>query len=467
MKRLYVLILVLLMVAPTALGQQDIYQKVLDMGKGALVEVPAFDPETTYTFHIPARRVASKEYFEKNALTPDKDLGLAGETEQEQVPGSELGKELLTQKRDIYPISTSPDGQTLLMGEKENLLLKKGGDLYVLPLNIERGDDAELATYHVRKDADTRIGTEGVVWSPDGRYIAFPNASANAGSDGNWPLLLADTLNNELFTVKNYHGPIGGKLNACAQTVFSPDSAWLYYTENVDGILRLCRYNMEQNTHELLLDTKESYSGTPGIGWDSRGRLLCALTHQGKGFLAAFRQKEGVYSPLYTEPLADGVLPHFVQRAGDVTMAKVSGLSPNEAMPFTYIIRGKALTASADAQGQIVFECNAPLYNPEDMQAFRDSQAAAPSNAFIHSLALKPDGRYALAIVLAGETPSLHLVDIQTLRSAVLSVDEESAKLIPALQAYRYSYGLTWYAQDDLFSAPFMDFVKQFRIQAQ
>lgn len=463
MKRLLLLLLALCMAAPMALGQEDVYQAILDKGQGALVEVPSFQEDTTYTFHVPARRVAAPEYFEANGLSPDSFLGLAGETTKEQVPGSELGYKFLTSNRLIYPISMSPDGQVLLLGEDEKMLLKKGEDVYILPLNLSRSDEEEQPTYHARQDADTRIGTEGVQWSPDGRYIAFPFALNNDGSPGNWPLMLADTKENELFAIKSYHGPLSPKLNAYAQGVFSPDSAWFYYTENIGDILRLCRYNLESNTHELLLDTGINYRGKPGMGWVGDS-LLCGLSKDGLGYLAAFSQQEGVWT-METDPLPEGMMPRLVQANGLTTLLALNDLAADGA-PL-YMLNGRGLQPAANEKGQVSFAYSSLFTSMEDLEAFRNPTNETQSAPFIHSLALKPDGRYAFAVVMTGETPSLHLLDTATLQSASLSVSPEDGDGVPALKGDRWSYGLTWYAQDDLFTTPFMGIVKKFQLQAE
>lgn len=467
MKRWMILLLALALCAPTALGQEDVYRQVIQQGKGRLVAVPSFEEEAAYIFHTAAPQVASPEYFTATGQTPDQFLGIAGQTQQSQFPGAQLGYRFLSDNRNIYPISLSPDGQTLLMGEGSTLLLKREQDLYPLSLNIQRSGGEEQAVFHLREDADARVGTEGVVWSPDGRYIAFPFAARNEGTPGNWPLMLADTQTKELFAAKVYHGPLGNKLTAYAQGVFSPDSQWLYYTENINDILRLCRYHMDSGTHELLLDTGLTYHGRPGMGCDGEGRLVCALIREGETYLAAFTPQGETYT-LDTRPLPGGVLPHLVQTAPGTVMTRVSGLSPSQGAPFTYLINDRALLPVTDSQGQVSFAYSNPLTAPEDMEAFRDSQLAAPPDTALHSLAVRPDGRYAFAVAVQGEgNVSLHLIDLQSLASAPLTVSEEDAQGVPALAGDRFSHGLFWYGEDGLFTAPFMGVVKQFHIQAQ
>lgn len=172
---------------------------------------------------------------------------------------------------------------------------------------------------------------DGLAWSPDGRFLAFPAALNNETSD----LYILDTLNNRVNRANRY-------LTQTASPLWSPDSAWLISQEleylpisetwravNVVGLLMPSFINLD-----------EVYTPPPGsreevfLGWRNIETFISySITEDGPGLLRQVTSDrlqdslifEGPFNRVIFEPLS-GVLAFIINPEFAIAQGLTGGL---------------------------------------------------------------------------------------------------------------------------------------------
>ena len=244
------------------------------------------DANYNFSSHL-SSRVASQSYID---LNPDKNIGLDTDTMSKQVMGAQLIA------LGLAPLGVSTDGSAALLTDGEFLFTKLADDIKMLAFNIEKsGDSIDAEDYYNHSPINKLMGVEGVVFSKDGRYMLMPNCMDELQFMPKRPLMLIDAEKGEIYSIRSYDDT--PMLTNYYQAIFSPDSAYVYYTEMVEKSLRLCRYNIEKGTNETVLDTGERLTGWPGMEIDENGIIRCYIGDGIKtNYLATFVPENSKYS---------------------------------------------------------------------------------------------------------------------------------------------------------------------------
>ena len=245
------------------------------------------NPTASYNFTVhnsPA--VASQSYIEAN---PSEYIGLDSDISTKPL----LGSQFLNLELTVLGVF---DGDTALLSSEEFLFAKRGENIRPLTFNIEKsGASYDAEDFYHTSPISKLMGVEGIVFSPDGRYMLMPNCMDELQFMPKRPLMLMDGEKGEIYSIRSYDDT--PMLTNYYQAVFSPDGAYVYYTEMVEKTLRLCRYNIENGTTETLLDTGEMLTGWPGMEMREDGVIRCYIGDGIKiNYLATFTPENGSYS---------------------------------------------------------------------------------------------------------------------------------------------------------------------------
>lgn len=343
-------------------------------------------------------------------------------------------------KGQMSVVSVSPDGQTVLLSMDSDLFVLTQGKLSLLNArDVTTGQAEEYLSDPVIR----RLGAEGAVWSPNSRYVVFPNARSVTTYLRSVPLMMADTKAGEIFPIKTYQQTTGVVLESFMQGVFSPDSQAFYYTDIVGGITRLNRYSLRDHTSETLTEVGENAYGYPGMACG--GDTLTWYAYQNaENRLNVYHLKDGALSQ---QPLAlpRALQPQYYAAAGQTVLTSQSVLS-GIYMGMVHLLDGKPLGAQVGSNGLAVFHLGEPLDTQEALDAWLAVQEDYKNDpARVAHLAVSPDGRYALAMLLFNNYAdhTFWLLDVNTLQAVPVEADLGENPVVYLAKGARYMPGLS------------------------
>lgn len=416
MKKTLALLMACLLLTGTALAETNIYEEAFAKGQAALVEMPLLAEDETYTLRGPSTPIiASEAYYQQQGITPEGEMGYAENTLEITTSGKGMMQSFF-----LEPLAVSPDGQTQVLAYGAMIVLLKGNTLTPVALNLERSGGAPQGVAYAQEMMFDKLGGEGLIWSPDGRYIAFPNAHQVLLQFKSQPLMLLDTQKGELFTAKAYEeGSHALDISTFSQGVFSADSQHFYYTDTVEGTTRLNRYTMESSQHEVLLDLGERFFAFPGMAWTAEGNLLCYMTREQDNAQITFL-KEGDTWTSQTEDAPDFMMPYYMQATPAGIFTRMY-FSSGAMLPM---INGQWLSA-AEKNGSTVITLKDSFSTEEDLEAWMSS---VDENTYaVTAATLSPSGQNALLMVSDGngDNRTCHLMDMQTMATLPLDLSED------------------------------------------
>jgi hypothetical protein len=218
----------------------------------------------------------------------------------------------------------SPGGGKILCLDQNKAYVVEGQDVTLIVPDTARGVPDEYGSF--AKFAVTPpykwAGSEGVVWSPDGRYAVLTNYEAALKYlKFIYGLYIIDTQTGQLYCVDTYPDDPFQSGAAVFQACLDPSGRYVYYMLYGriydDSMVSLMRYDMETGKKERLYACP-TLSAYPRLQWTEQGQLvnlldsLRAQEHMG---LNVFEEKNGVWtssSLLFSQPPI-AIRPYFME----------------------------------------------------------------------------------------------------------------------------------------------------------
>jgi hypothetical protein len=272
-------------------------------------------------------------------------------------------------------------------------------------------------------------GSEGITWSPDGRYAVLTSfKQVFMMMRFIYGLYIIDTDTGELICADTYPIKFTDGAASVIQACFDPSGRYLYYmlygNINPDCRVTLMRYDMETGEKQQLLKCPQN-TAYPKLAQDSRGRLidLTDATRPDEFLgLNVFEQKDGVWTAkafAFSQPSMN-VRPQYM----DIGSAGMG------IMLQTVIFNGKIITLpgcfftddtlTGYDELLLIEGMDAAKATILSLSAYGDgSELAAKisSGEVLQCLNIKlsPDGRYALLLTMDGNAYSFMMMDLKTL----------------------------------------------------
>jgi hypothetical protein len=355
----------------------------------------------------------------------------------------------------------SPDGsKAILMDEEHAYILKDNTITMILPNYIRSVHDgyASFSLFNKMKTSQW-VGSEGITWSPDGRYAALTNfRQVFMMMRFIYGLYIIDTDTGELLCLDTYPNKINEGAASVIQTCFDASGRYLYYmlygNINPDCRTALMRYDMETGEKLQLLACPQN-TAYPRLELDPRGRLVNLTdTAQPEEFLGlnVFEQKDSVWAANafpFSMPSAN-VRPQYMDigSAGLGIMLQTVFVSGRSIMLPGRFLTDDAFTGynelllieGMDAANAAVLPLSALGDGSELATKIASGEVLQCLN-----MKLSPDGRYALLLTTDGKTYSFMMMDLATLTLQKVQSPPEAASMragngLPPSGAYLSGY---------------------------
>ena len=189
---------------------------------------------------------------------------------------------------NLQLLSLSPSGESALFVYAGMGVSMYRGKYHILYPAYEKGvedTNRNLELYaekYVMRRFSDMIGSEGIVYSPDGKYAAVYNMKISVyKSQFCIDPVIIDLSTGEMILTATYPNKLPREENAGAVTsaCFSADSNTFYYTvygNFGDNRIRMCRYDIASGTTATVLDT-ETYAWRPHLSLTAGGNFLVAI----------------------------------------------------------------------------------------------------------------------------------------------------------------------------------------------
>lgn len=327
---------------------------------------------------------------------------------------------VLRVEEDCKAISASPDGQAELCVsmDTDSLFIRRDGTILPVYATESRGvPDTNGNLAKIAAMGVDAIGNEGVVWSPDGNYIAIVNQKRVAVQlQFIFDPLVIDTRTGEMFLLATYGNRYNKEGSATVVTAcFSADSRYLYAV--LLGSLGEDRFSLVQYDLNTLAATSlhiwEGQVYWPHLAQLREGSFLM-LKEQTKSNEAAgmIRISQGVNG-------YEHEVTKFTQRR-------------NFFYPRALLysaVSGHALILSNATEGDHIFSSMLHLRPDESLAApelywaipslkakavaeLVKNELQSPSKVIIHGARLSPDGQYALILCSEGGEFALRMLTL-------------------------------------------------------
>lgn len=316
------------------------------------------------------------------------------------------------------PISASPDGEVELCVLDEWLYIRRGSSILPVMPNESRGvpdayeNLAEIASWGVKA-----IGNEGVVWSPDGNYIALVHHD-NLIRRFLFILdpMVIDTRTGEMFLLATYDvrftvGDSATVVTAC----FSGDSRYLYAVmigRHDDNDFSLVRYNLETFGATVLHSWQETVY-RPRLVQLRDGSFLCLKDEQSPNSFPGLIHIDAGESGSDFKVVPFNQRRIFFQPC-DLQYSAQSGYA---------LILSNAAQGGHNFSNLLQFSPDNGVVTPEEYWSIPSLKAASvgrlvknelhtPSKVIIHGMRLSPDGQHALLLCSEGDEYALRMLGL-------------------------------------------------------
>ena len=222
------------------------------------------------------------------------------------------------------PYFYSPDGSKAILMDEEHAYILSGNIITMILPNYLRGVRDEYASFSrfLKMKPTQWVGSEGLIWSPDGRYAVLTNyATTLIRGQFIYGLYLIDTQTGELFCADTYPNKLRDGGAAVLQACFDAAGSYVYYmiigSLYEDSRISLMRYDMETGVKQRLLACPH-FAAYPKLQLDSTGRLIHLLDNTKANEplgLSVYEQKDGNWvSTAYTlsKPMA-AIRPMYME----------------------------------------------------------------------------------------------------------------------------------------------------------
>ena len=328
----------------------------------------------------------------------------------------------------VWPISISPDGQTILLNTDMGLIMAMfDGKLVLQSTTSARGVEDTYGALEKLKSKYFIKDIDDVVWSPDGRYIAIVAGRQVAIKlHGYWQLLLMDVHSGEIYLAATWPTDLmkpGGK--AVIAACFDATGENLYFQtygkpeDNTRSRYTMWRYDVQaEGLTELYSTEKLSYPGLMTL--DAEGRFVCpCVPNRGDEYPGLITYQPDGTSEKHPLPLTMSEMkPLFWSQStdGEKGILRLQTGWNNEALLIVDIKDGynglqDIITIRRDDLPHAV------RMSGEEFLAIEED-AYERDYCNLGNATISPDGQMALLTikeVQRGQKPRLYLLNLQTL----------------------------------------------------
>ena len=422
-----------------------------ETGGLTLREIPLFSDPGGYTLRIP------KAYFE-SAL---KD-SLNGKEVTYSQDGAWVMAELSKEDLALMPLpdacSISPDGGRILYMDRERAYVVQGRVITVIAPDFTRGvpDSHGSFAKFAAMPPGQWTGSEGVAWSPDGRYAVLTNFRfVLMMMKFIYGLNIIDTQTGQLYCADTYPDkPFEGGASVI-QACFDTSGRYIYYMlygpMGQDSPNTLMRYDMETGEKEQLY-TGTVRSAYPRLQWAPGGQLvnlMDALKADEALGLNIFGEKGGAWtasSLAFSQPLAIARPTYLETGPAGLGVLLQSVVTASLQLPARFDMNAGfagydelLLIESLDAPSAAALPLSAASYGDGGELAEKIPKGKVLPCA---NITLSPDGHYALLLVLSdSQTCGILMMDLKTLALRQVKLPAGAAPVHP----YRTPSGFGWY----------------------
>jgi hypothetical protein len=324
------------------------------------------------------------------------------------------------------------------MDEKHAYLLADKNITMILP-NYTRGvpDTYAVFSHNFKKKPSLWVNTEGIAWSPDGRYAVLTNYWQSFMVQNLQGLYILDTELGEIFLADAYSTDyLKGGVATVIQACFDATGRYLYYTIYgqfaPDINIMLMRYDMETGEKKQLYACPKS-AAFPKLKLDPKGRLVYLTNNVNPNFplgINILEQKDDTWTSNTFEFSQPGYLirPKFLDLGSSgigilLQWLQVASLGRQFSLPGRFLTddgftgyNDLLLIEGLDAKEAIQM----PLSECGDGRALADRILKGEVLQCLN-IQLSPDGYYALLLVTDGKAYNFMVMDLNTL--AICKVD--------------------------------------------
>jgi hypothetical protein len=384
----------------------------------AIREVSSITDYTGYTLRACAAAYAQKAEMEGTVPAAAAD-------------GEWVSLELDGQNFHPAPYFYSPDGsKAILLDEEHAYILKDNTITMILPNYLRSVHDSYGGFSRFNKMQPAQwAGSEGITWSPDGRYAVLTSfKQVFMMMRFIYGLYIIDTDTGELICADTYPIKFTDGAASVIQACFDPSGRYLYYmlygNINPDSRVALMRYDMETGEKQQLLACPQN-TAYPKLAQDSRGRLINLTdTTQPDEFLGlnVFEQKDGVWTAkafAFSQPSMNvrpqymdigsagfGILLQNVIYNGLVGTLPGRFLADDSFTGYDELL----LITSMDASAATAMPLSAYGDGIEFNEKIGRGEVLQCAN-----IKLSPDGHYALLLIWDRKTCAFMMMDLETL----------------------------------------------------
>lgn len=306
---------------------------------------------------------------------------------------------------EATPVSVSPDGRVELYSAGNTLTIRHE-DGRTLPVVVSEARGAADAYGNLAKVASKgaqSIGSEGLIWSPDGRYAAIVNQSRVVQMvQFIYDPIVIDMQTGEMFLLASYSNKITKEGSGVVLTaLFSADSRYLYAV--VMGSLNGARFSLMQYELETLdsavLHTWEDLTYWPHLAQLADGSfLLLKDTQKLNDFtgLVHITSTEDGYALSVTDFTQRMLFfyPRSMQYCGESGHALILSNSIQGENRYSNLLRLRP------DEGLLIPDMYwaVPSLDAPAVAELVKNELQSPSAVLIHAMRLSPDGERALLI---------------------------------------------------------------------
>lgn len=463
-KKFFLLLTALCLLAQCALfpalaqGARDpLFQAAFESNKLELREAQWYDNLSGYKLRIPAAM-----YEEVKKSLPE------GGT----VEFSDDGKWVIaTLTAEISHLAEvyffSPDGTKAIGMDDAYLYVVEDKTITLIQPNYERsvpdtyGGFAQFAQMRPLN----WVGSEGITWSPDGRYAVITNhKQVLMYMRFIYGLYIIDTQSGELYCADTYPSDFLKGGASVLQACFDASGRYLYYTlyggAYEDTRASLMRYDMQTGEKQRILPCFHN-AAYPKLQRDSKGRLIHMMdtirADESLG-LSVYTQQSGIWTyRTYTFSMPSAVIRPTYMEVGSADIGiMLHTLLPNYDQNRVFSAFGRfiaddsftgydelLLIEDEDAAQATVL----PLSDYQDGRALAEKITQIDSMQYLNAK-LSPDGHYALLLMKTTKesTFCFLVMDMETLALRPVHTPAGTASLLGANTSQLYPSGYNWFA---------------------
>ena len=409
-----------------------------------------------YTLRVSAAVYAQKAEMEGTAPTYPAD-------------GEWVTLDLNSQDFHAAPYFFSPDGSKAILMDEEHAYILSGNVITMILPNYLRGVRDEYASFSrfLKMKPTQWAGSEGLIWSPDGRYAVLTSyATTLIRGQFIYGLYLIDTQTGELFCADTYPNMLMDGGASVFQACFDETGRYVYYmlwgSLYEDSRISLMRYDMQTGMKQRLLACPH-FAAYPKLQLDSAGRLFNLLDNTKANEplgLSVYQQEDGNWvSTAYTfsKPMA-AIRPMYMEIGSADMGVMLHNLSfqGKSSMAVGRFFADGSLTGYDELL--LIEGFDAPRASILPLPAYGDGSELGKKTEngrvlLCLNIQLSPDGRYAMILATDRKSNRFLMMDMATLELKKVESPSGTASLSAGRSnpmSMAYPCGYNWFEGNKL-----------------